>query len=195
MEESSTANCEHPKCNRVTFRNTTRCYEHQDFEEIERAELEKKKEEEEIHRIELEERLRISTEVKASTGNYSGDYEIIAPVFFQLTNKGIYSTLKQYKKQYVPFFESFGYDRDKSKKYSIDLLFFLAPEIYSGAENDFEIAYYIGIEELKLLADGLGGDAVLFIKHDIDLDTRGWTHFSLQVTGTAVKLLETSKDD
>ena len=43
-------------------------------------------------------------------------------------------------------------------------------------------------EELKRKAFMLGGNAVIHMKQDIDLDTNGFQYFYLQMYGTAVKI-------
>ena len=58
---------------------------------------------------------------------------------------------------------------------------------WSVGQNDFEKAFYIAVEELKLRAMQLGADAIIGMRQDIDLDTNGFAFFYLQMYGTAVK--------
>ena len=58
---------------------------------------------------------------------------------------------------------------------------------WSANKDDFEKAFFMATEELKRKAFMLGGDAVIHMKQDIDLDTNGFQYFYLQMCGTTVK--------
>jgi uncharacterized protein YbjQ (UPF0145 family) len=69
-----------------------------------------------------------------------------------------------------------------------DLAMGLILNEWSAREDDFEKAFFMATEELKRKAFMLGGDAVIHMKQDIDLDTNGFQYFYLQMYGTAVKI-------
>ena len=51
-------------------------------------------------------------------------------------------------------------------------------------------SFFIAVEELKKRAAILGADAIVAMRHDIDLDTNGLAYFYLQMYETAVKYTE-----
>ena len=57
----------------------------------------------------------------------------------------------------------------------------------SVGQNDFEKAFFVAVQELKKRAVVLGGDAIVSMRQDIDLDTNGVQFFYLQIYGTVVK--------
>lgn len=58
---------------------------------------------------------------------------------------------------------------------------------WSVGQSDFEKAFFVAVEELKVRATMVGADAVIGMRQDIDLDTNGFQFFYLQMYGTAVK--------
>ena len=60
---------------------------------------------------------------------------------------------------------------------------------YEGdvGQNYFDIAYYMSIAEMKIRARQLGGDAIVGLRMDFDLDTTNMSAFYLQMYGTVVK--------
>lgn len=48
---------------------------------------------------------------------------------------------------------------------------------WSVGQNDFEKAFYIATEELKIRAAKIGADAIIGMRQDIDLDTNGFVFF------------------
>ena len=123
-----------------------------------------------------------------TTGDLKKNYEIIGPVFFQITNKGLFGSalgtlVKKYKAQL----------QDKKRKGEISERRadwgFLWGE-WSVGQNDFEKAFFVAVEELKSRANMLGGDAIINMRQDIDLDTNGFAYFYLQMYGTVVKITE-----
>ena len=63
-------------------------------------------------------------------------------------------------------------------------------ELFESSNHhfNFDIAFFIAVEELKERAALLGADAVIGMRQDIDLDSVGFKYFYLQMYGTAVKL-------
>lgn len=58
---------------------------------------------------------------------------------------------------------------------------------FTAGQNDFDKAFFIAVQELKLRASLLKADAIVSMRQDIDLDTAGFQYFYLQMYGTAVK--------
>lgn len=120
-----------------------------------------------------------------STGDLKQDYEIIGPVYFQTSNKGIFSSaLSTLVKKYHNELEQM-----KTSGQLTDVRLdwgFLYGE-WSVGQNDFDRAFFVSVQELRARAAMLGADAIICMRQDIDLDTNGFTYFYLQIYGTAVK--------
>lgn len=123
--------------------------------------------------------------VIVTTGDLKEDYEIIGPVFFQVSNKGIFSsTLSELVNKYSADIEEMKNNALMSERRT-DWGFLWGE--YSVGQNDFEKAFFVATQELKKRALMLGGDAVVSMRQDIDLDTSGFQYFYLQMYGTVVK--------
>lgn len=123
--------------------------------------------------------------VIVTTGDLKEDYEIIGPVFFQVSNKGLFSsTLSDLVNKYSAEIEEMKNHALMSERRSDGG--FLWGE-YSVGQNDFEKEFFVATQELKKRALMLGGDAVVSMRQDIDLDTSGFQYFYLQMYGTVVK--------
>ena len=123
--------------------------------------------------------------VIVTTGDLKEDYEIIGPVYFQVSNKGLFSsTLSDLVNKYSAEIEEMKNSALMSERRS-DWGFLWGE--YSVGQNDFEKAFFVATQELKKRALMLGGDAVVSMRQDIDLDTSGFQYFYLQMYGTVVK--------
>lgn len=126
------------------------------------------------------------SKVIVTTGDLKQDYEILGPVYFQVSNKGLFgsalSTLvKKYQAEIAAMKRQGTMSQDRSD------WGFLYGE-WSVGQSDFEKAFFIATEELKKRAEMVGADAVIGMRQDIDMDTNGFAYFYLQMYGTAVKL-------
>lgn len=120
-----------------------------------------------------------------TTGDLKQDYEVLGPVYFQVSNKGLLGgALKNYKKQYMDEIERRKTAGVMSQAH--DDWGFLYGERSVG-QNDFESAFFIATEELKKRGEMVGADAIICMRQDIDIDTEGFSYFYLQMYGTAVK--------
>lgn len=126
-----------------------------------------------------------------TTGDLKQDYEVIGPVYFQISNKPegfSTSTFLEYKE----FYEKEINDLKRSGEYqeagtgNIDWGCMWGE--YCMGESAFEFAFFIAVEELKKRAAMLGADAVVYMRQDIDLDTEVLQYFYLQMYGTAVRM-------
>ena len=126
-------------------------------------------------------------EILVTTGDIREKYQIIGPVYFQVSNKGMFSTpLGRLKKQYeaeIADLRKRGRIGDSQDDWG-----FIIGE-WSVGQTDFELAFFIAVQELKKRAAMLGADAIVGMREDIDLDTVEFAYFYLQMYGTAVKLL------
>ena len=123
--------------------------------------------------------------VIVTTGDLKEDYEIIGPVYFQVSNIGFCSsTLSDLVNKYSAEIEELKNLALMSERRS-DWGFLWGE--YSVGQNDFEKAFFVATQELKKRAVMLGGDAVVSMRQDIDLDTSGFQYFYLQMYGTVVK--------
>jgi hypothetical protein len=123
--------------------------------------------------------------VIVTTGDLKEPYDIIGPVYFQVSNKGIFSSkLSRLEQKHLDAL------RDMRKGGQIDRARldwgFLYGE-YSAGQNDFDKAFFVAVQELKKRALLIGGDAIIGMRQDIDLDTNAFQYFYLQMYGTAVR--------
>ena len=147
-------------------------------------EEEQKKPEEKI-KIDKETRTK-ARNIIVTTGDIKEEYEIIGPVYFQVSNKGLFgSTLDTYRYIYKSEIERMKSEGTMSQE-ETDWGFLYGE--WSVGQNSFESAFYIAVQELKVRTLLLGGDAVISMRQDIDIDTNGLSYFYLQMYGTAVKL-------
>ncbi|MFU2360486.1 MAG: hypothetical protein ACM690_02825 [Phascolarctobacterium sp.] len=123
--------------------------------------------------------------VIVTTGDLKEDYEIIGPVYFKVSNKGLFSsTLSDLVNKYSAEIEDMKNHALMSERRS-DWGFLWGE--YSVGQNDFEKAFFVATQELKKRAVMLSGDAIVSMRQDIDLDTSGFQYFYLQMYGTVVK--------
>jgi hypothetical protein len=120
-----------------------------------------------------------------TTGDLKEDYEVIGPVYLQISNKGFFSSaLSELTEQY-------SVDIAQMKKQGLlgeartDWGFLYGE--FSVEQSDFEKAFFIAVQELKKRAELLGAHAVISMRQDIDLDTDAFQYFYLQMYGTAVR--------
>ncbi len=126
------------------------------------------------------------SDILVTTGDIKQDYQILGPVYFQISNKGIFSNalsklVKQYEAEIIDMKRSGQMGEDRAD------WGFLYGE-WSVGQSDFEKAFFVSVEELKKRAALLGADAIISMHQDIDLDTNSFQYFYLQMYGTAVKL-------
>lgn len=127
------------------------------------------------------------TNILVTTGDIKKDYEIIGPVYFQVSNKGFFSSpltalLKKYKDQIAAMKTGGMIPKEKT-----DWGFLYGEWSVDKGQNQFDQAFYIAVEELKIRAAMLKADAIISMRQDIDLDTTGFQFFYLQMYGTAIK--------
>lgn len=122
-----------------------------------------------------------------TTGDLRQDYEIVGPVYFQVSNKGVFSSeLKNLMKKHTALIA--GLRQQKQIDQPRADWGFLIGE-WSIGQTEFDQAFFVAVQELKARAAMLGADAIIGMRQDIDLDSSGWQFFYLQMYGTAVKLL------
>lgn len=127
----------------------------------------------------------MSNNIVVTTGDLKQEYEILGPVYFQVSNKGIFSSglsklVKQYQAEIAEMKKQGQLSQGESD------WGFLYGE-WSVGQNDFDKAFYIAVQELKKRAEMLGADAIIAMRQDVDLDTNTFQYFYLQMYGTAVK--------
>jgi uncharacterized protein YbjQ (UPF0145 family) len=128
--------------------------------------------------------------ILVTTGDVRREYDILGPVYFQVSNKGLFSsTLSKLVMKYSAAI-------DAAKKQGQVAGFrpdwgFLYGE-WSVGQSQFEQAFFVAVQELKVRAGMLGADAVIGMRQDIDMDTTNFQFFYLQMYGTAVKFRATT---
>lgn len=126
--------------------------------------------------------------ITVTTGDLKQDYEILGPVYFQVSNKGLFSSaLSKLVKKHKAEIDSLK----KSGQATTDGKFdwgFLYGEFSFGMQNDFDKAFFVAVRELQNRAKQIGADAIIGMRQDIDMDTNAFQYFYLQMYGTAVKL-------
>jgi uncharacterized protein YbjQ (UPF0145 family) len=126
----------------------------------------------------------MSNNIIVTTGDLKTDYDIVGPVYFSVSNKGIFGS------QLGTLIKKYKTEIETLKKES--LLSAARPDWgalwgeFSAGQNDFDKAFYIAVQELKARASILKADAIICIRQDLDLDTTGFQYFYLQMYGTAV---------
>ena len=132
------------------------------------------------------------SEIIVTTGDIKRDYEILGPIYFQVSNKGLLlgGTLERLKRYYSDQIQAMKAKGTMSRA-TADWGFLYGE--WSVGQNDFEAAFFIATEELKKRAKMVGADAVIGMRQDIDMDTTGFCYFYLQMYGTAVKFKEGSR--
>lgn len=126
-------------------------------------------------------------DIIVTTGDLNREYEIIGPVYFQISNKGIFTSalselVTQYDKELQQMQKNGAITAER------DDWGFLYGE-WSVGQSDFEKAFFVVTQELKKRAAMLNADAVICMKQDIDLDTNSFAFFYMQMYGTAVRFL------
>lgn len=127
-------------------------------------------------------------EIIVSTGDLKKNYEVIGPIYIQVSNKGAFgSTLTTLIRKY----------RDEVKRQREEGRFspkqrdwgFLYGE-WGVGQSQFDEAFYVCVRELQERAAKMGGDAIIWLRQDIDLDTSAIQYFYLQMYGTVVRLID-----
>lgn len=128
--------------------------------------------------------------IPVTTVDIKKDYDIICPVFFQLSNnlssKPRYDKLMDYYSNEISQRKASGQLDDE--KFSLWAIFESAGDIGAN-QQQYETVFYIGIQELRKKCALVGGNAIVGLRYDADLDTNLWNHFYIQMYGTAVKIM------
>jgi uncharacterized protein YbjQ (UPF0145 family) len=123
--------------------------------------------------------------ILVTTGDVRNDYEVIGPVYFSVSNKGLFgSQLGTLIKKYKGEIENLKKEALLSQERADWGVLWGE---FSAGQNDFDKAFFIAVQELKLRAGILNADAIVSMRQDIDIDTNGFQNFYLQMYGTAVK--------
>ena len=135
-------------------------------------------------------------EIPVTTADLQQPYEVIGPVFFNTTNKGVFKSAfgklcdKYSKEPYSVLVKRPAAESLQSGEFGTFLLSLFDLGLgYEGSVGQwqFDDAYYYSIAELKLRCAEMGGDAVVGMSMDFDLDTDSFAAFYLQMHGTVVK--------
>jgi uncharacterized protein YbjQ (UPF0145 family) len=127
----------------------------------------------------------MSNKIIVTTGDVKVDYEILGPVYFSVSNKGLFgSQLGTLVKKYKTEIDTLKKESLMStEKADWGVLY----GEFSAGQNDFDKAFFIAVQELKARASILKADAIICMRQDLDLDTNGFQYFYMQMYGTAVK--------
>lgn len=132
------------------------------------------------------------SKVIVTTCDLKEDYEIIGPIFFQISNKGLFGS--SYSRLYKEYKEQIERMRSSGQLSPVNADFGFLYGEWGVGHNDFDNAFYICVEEMKKRAKMMGANAVIGMRQDIDLDTSGFQYFYLQMYGTAVRYKPNSKN-
>ena len=130
-----------------------------------------------------EETMKKAERIVVTTCDINRPYEILGPVYVQISNVGWTSSFDKLQREYEQRLKNME-SRGTSTKFS------WRDSSTWAWQTQFERAFFIAIEELKLRAAIMDADAVIGMMQDIDLDNDASVHFYLQMYGTAVKFLE-----
>jgi hypothetical protein len=150
-----------------------------------------------ISSTELDAILRAKS-ICVTTTDISKPYEIISPIIYNTTNRGIFSSLykRLLKKYSTSPYEELLIVPDLSPQKNRDGISLLSLFDFSMGfegsvgQGNFDSAFYMSLAEIKLRASQLGGNAIVGLKVDFDLDTTNFGCFYLQMYGTVVKSLD-----
>ena len=124
--------------------------------------------------------------IVVTTADLQVPYEVVGPIYYQISNKGLFcGQLSDMKYHYEDVLEELR-NRGQTGGGRFDWLSLFVGG--SVGQNDFDIAFFIAVQELKARAHMLRADAVIGMRQDIDIDTNGFQWFYLQMYGTAVRL-------
>lgn len=134
------------------------------------------------------------SKVVVTTGDVKRDYEILGPVYYQINNRPIGFSGKNKLSAKVKEYQELAQKNKEKTESAPGLMYALFMPIseFGPGENMFRTAFYIAVEELKKQAEEMGGDAVVAMRQDIDIDSNGFQYFFLQMYGTAVKYVDDS---
>jgi len=120
-----------------------------------------------------------------TTGDIKREYEVIGPVYFQVSNKGIFSSSlsKLVSKYSTEIAEAKRQGQVGATRPDWGFLY----GEWSVGQSDFEKAFFVAVQELKKRAAMVGADAIVCMRQDIDLDTTAFQYFYLQMYGTAIR--------
>lgn len=129
--------------------------------------------------------MKDAASILVTTGDLKRDYDIVGPVYFQVSNRGIFSSsLSTLVKKYQTEILKMKRDRQLSQeKLSWDYLY----GEWSFEQNEFDKAFYVAARELKARAAMLDADAIIYMRQNFGLATDGSNFFYLQMYGTAVR--------
>lgn len=130
-------------------------------------------------------------DIIVTTGDLRQDYEIIGPVYFQISNKPegmAASTYIQFREFYQEEINDLKQSGEFQDAQSGDVDWGCVWGDYCLGESAFEFAFFVAVEEIKKRAAMLGGDAIVYMRQDIDLDREVLQYFHLQMYGTAVRI-------
>lgn len=134
-----------------------------------------------------------ANKIIVTTGDLKENYEVIGPVYFQVSNKGLFSSaLSNLVKKYQAEIQNMRASGQLAE-FRADWGFLYGE--WSVGQNEFDKAFYVATMELKQRAARLGADAIIGMRQDIDLDTNAFAYFYLQMYGTAVKFKTDDYDD
>lgn len=136
----------------------------------------------------------MSIDIILTTGDLKEDYEVLGPVYFQLSNRGgglfkssVFSTLKtKYSAQIQALKNAGGINNKPEVTRAARFLGGILGE-FAQEPTDFEISFYIATQEIKKRAASMGAHGIVCMRQDIDLDSTGFQYFYLQMYGTAVR--------
>ena len=157
---------------------------------LQKERAEKKRQEQEKEQLRKSQEKEKIGKIIVTTSDIYTPYEILTPIYFQVSNNGVFSSqLGDLINEYEDDFKEMQQSGQMGEIRSVMGILFAHPE------NKFEAAFYVALMEMKKVAYNLGADAVICMRHDIDLGSQGYGFFHLQMYGTAVKFTETQTKD
>jgi uncharacterized protein YbjQ (UPF0145 family) len=128
---------------------------------------------------------RAITSIIVTTGDLRRDYDVLGPVYFQVSNKGLFgSALSELIKKHAASLAA-AKSAGTVGAARMDWSFLYGED--SVGQSAFDWAFFVAVQELKVRASLIGADAIIAMRQDIDVDMEGMQFFYLQMYGTAVK--------
>lgn len=123
-------------------------------------------------------------DIIVTTGDLKREYEVIGPIYFQVSNKGFFTS--KFSKLIKKYTAELKASQENPRMDDNDWRTTYAEHSFN-TDSRFEKAFYVSVRELQLIAKDLGADAVVHLHQDIRMDTQGFQYFYMQLYGTAVR--------
>jgi uncharacterized protein YbjQ (UPF0145 family) len=122
-----------------------------------------------------------AVEVTVTTGDLHDPYDILGSVYTQVSNKGLGGS------QLDDLARRYGIASGDAQPDAISTLAHIFVGELPAGQQHFRRAFAVCLEDLRRQTARLGGDAIVWLRQDLNLDTNAFQFFYMQAYGTAVR--------